>query len=561
MVNCIIYTDASDGKVPSVIYTDYINLEVKLKTEYQSVGEKEKQIEIKSTGKNLINLDSLLSVYENNDTTNKKLEYIKDGIRMHGKSHFYTVINVKPNTDYTFSSTTNSENIWLWIGSSNEEKGNIKKTHGELHSCTFNSGNNTQLYISFVMWEADTVYETISNIQFEEGTKATPYESYKEDKTTIKLKEPLRGLPNGIRDAINTDGTITRRVGEINLNEIANKFYVQTNEENGWKQYDNSLVFAYHNFEKEYSAKHNSEICSNAYVGEIVTPNCEGITYNYGTEFSYLALRIKKSKLSTPNEEGLKKYLKENPVTLYYELKEPVTENIGQPLNLKAFKGGQIVVDTDIAPYTTVDYPSNVSSRLATLENAEKNLKDSLGGAWRTLLALADSNLKHQSNFNNFGGRNYVSNSNFMYGKDNWYTHKTETTFKEDSAVIKNINENMCGIYQVVKDIGIKSAQKYTLSFYAKADKDLNVLCGWTSHGVNCRVKQSSNYIRYSILIGSPLQDDKDTIIVYNETQNSTVEITRIQVECGDVVTDWKLAPEDSNILLSKVNAIEKTLK
>ena len=59
-----------------------------------------------------------------------------------------------------------------------------------------------------------------TNIQLEEISK-TPYQPYKEDKKEISLNEPLRGLPNGVRDTIekvNGEWKIVRRCGQDTLN-------------------------------------------------------------------------------------------------------------------------------------------------------------------------------------------------------------------------------------------------------------------------------------------------------------------------------------------------------
>ncbi|KEH84609.1 phage tail protein [Clostridium novyi] len=171
---------------------------------------------------------------------------------------------------------------------------------------------------------------------------------------------------------------------------------------------------------------------------------------------------------------------------------------------------------------------------------------------------------KNKNKLNNFGGRNYLMNSNFRRKETGWITYKNgegcTIKFNDGNVVINNVSRNFCGIYQSIKDICVQKSQKYIISFYAKADKDLNILCGWTSHGVNCRVRESNDYIRYSISIGNPQNDNEDTIIVYNATQKSNVEITKIQVECGDVVSDWNLAPEEVIANSYRLDAIEKIL-
>lgn len=221
---------------------------------------------------------------------------------------------------------------------------------------------------------------------------------------------------------------------------------------------------------------------------------------------------------------------------------------------------------------TTIDTANTANSNLQNTITAGDKLKQELNiNNYVTNTKYSEFEKKTNSQYEdttkklkNFGGRNYLINSNFRRKETGWITYKNgegcTIKFNDGNVVINNVSRNFCGIYQAVKDICIQKSKKYVLSFYAKADKDLNILCGWTSHGVNCRVRESNDYIRYSIAIGSPQNNNADTIIVYNATQGSNVEITKIQVECGDVVSDWNLAPEEVIANSKRLDAIEKIL-
>ncbi|KEH89548.1 hypothetical protein Z967_08140 [Clostridium novyi A str. 4540] len=221
---------------------------------------------------------------------------------------------------------------------------------------------------------------------------------------------------------------------------------------------------------------------------------------------------------------------------------------------------------------TTIDTANKSNSNLKNTINAGDKLKQELNvNNYVTNAKYSEFEKKTNSQYeenknklNNFGGRNYLMNSNFRRKETGWITYKNgegcTIKFNDGNVVINNVSRNFCGIYQSIKDICVQKSQKYIISFYAKADKDLNILCGWTSHGVNCRVRESNDYIRYSISIGNPQNDNEDTIIVYNATQKSNVEITKIQVECGDVVSDWNLAPEEVIANSYRLDAIEKIL-
>lgn len=56
----------------------------------------------------------------------------------------------------------------------------------------------------------------VYDVQLEEGTEATDYEEYFNKTYTLPLSEPLRSLPNGVKDTLEADG-IHRKVGKIVL--------------------------------------------------------------------------------------------------------------------------------------------------------------------------------------------------------------------------------------------------------------------------------------------------------------------------------------------------------
>lgn len=179
----------------------------------------------------------------------------------------------------------------------------------------------------------------------------------------------------------------------------------------------------------------------------------------------------------------------------------------------------------------------------ATLEHFNKNITQAL---------------------NTFGGRNFLINSDFSSLQKEWRLHNGEkggnVTFKEGSVSINNISQKYCGIYQTIKDIGVDSKRDYIVSFYAKTDKNLNILCGWTSSGVIVGIKASDNYVKYSINIGKPEKSGSDEFILYNATQSSTCEITKVKVEGGYIATDWNVSPEEVISNSKRLDAIEKTL-
>ncbi|KEH88954.1 hypothetical protein Z967_11855 [Clostridium novyi A str. 4540] len=217
-----------------------------------------------------------------------------------------------------------------------------------------------------------------------------------------------------------------------------------------------------------------------------------------------------------------------------------------------------------------------------TANTANSNLQNTINNADKLKQELTPSNYVKNADYekykkevttqyedttkalNDFGGRNYLLNSDFRNKKDNWITFKAgdngTVKFNEGSVSINNISQQYCGIYQPVKDIGVNVKKNYIISFYAKADIDSSILCGWTVSGVSVSIKQSDDYIKYSINIGSPRKNGDDVIILYNSTKGSTCEITKVKVEVGYTATDWNISPEEVVVNSKRLDAIEKIL-
>lgn len=164
--------------------------------EIKSFGQDENKISILSTGKNLADN----SIFDINNYDNS----------------LYRIYNkkFKPNTTYTCKSYLkkefNKEKIRIWMRI-NEQ--NIISNSESYPHVTTTVGNNGMLKIDFYCegiskdQEALTFIKEHFNIQLEEGTQATSYQPYKEDKKDILLSslgfdEGFRGI-NSISDEIN----------------------------------------------------------------------------------------------------------------------------------------------------------------------------------------------------------------------------------------------------------------------------------------------------------------------------------------------------------------------
>jgi hypothetical protein len=182
--------------------------------------------------------------------------------------------------------------------------------------------------------------------QLEIGTTATDYQPYQGfETTTLQLNQPLRELPNGVKDTIE-NGVVTRRVGEIT--------YDGSSDEN-WalgvsygEKYVRFSTSAPNITTSQY--KVGNVICDKfpyrPYEDSSVSPDSEYIIAGSG----YMYVLIEKSRLSESTAQGFKTWLQSNPITVWYELATPTTEQITLPTLPSWYPCTDAWVGTELQP-------------------------------------------------------------------------------------------------------------------------------------------------------------------------------------------------------------------
>lgn len=135
-------------------------------------------------------------------------------------------------------------------------------------------------------WEEGVALESVGEIDPKVEITSKDFNNEIIDKIYIILNEPLRGLPNGVRDEIKADGTIIRRIG-IGL-------YKEGDEKN----------------------------------------------IDFLTNKTYT----------------------------YYQLNDPIIEKTTPLKSLQCFKNGSITINSNMNPFITIKYPTNLNNRLQMLE-------------------------------------------------------------------------------------------------------------------------------------------------------------------------------------------------
>lgn len=230
--------------------------------------------------------------------------------------------------------------------------------------------------------------------------KNLSYEPYKCDKKDILLQnlgfdEGLRGLNNSIYDELNDINHVAiKKVGKYTFtgNEEIAPFRL-TNEENEIAFEFNSLNLGFNKNSAYKNAISNMfKVSSSVYIGD----SYEGIALNQNGR---VYIRIFKNKLSTPDIQGFKTWLKTNSITIYYELAEPVETPLDENINLKTF-GEKTYVSFENAISGTSSFKAPVDTKATiarlnrenrALEEENKTLRQDFES---TTLSLTDSDLE-----------------------------------------------------------------------------------------------------------------------------------------------------------------------
>ena len=332
----------------------------------KSFGEKENnnhKIVITSHGKNLFD--------KNNINILRKTCCSVDNILKEDAYESTMWIKVKPNTKYTLTKrgsyrgrlaackskpqlniSTRTEQNDMGFGATKMSISTLSDEHYLLFSgyCELNYDNPL------------TEQQLLDSIQIVEGDNKLEYEPYIEYKKYISIKEPLRSVGN-IQDVLYEDN------GQIEINRYV-KEYTFTGDENISNDKmtvdeTNSTTIGFSILmEKSLTTNANTSImCNNFITKGVYGLDQEGIYQGWGK----VLLRINKSKLTTPDVNGFKAWLKANPTTIVYQLATPTVEVVENciDLNLATFKEKTYInIENNIKGDMELKIPTNIYSMI-----------------------------------------------------------------------------------------------------------------------------------------------------------------------------------------------------
>ncbi len=382
----------------------------------KSAFEDEDKIEVLSTGKNLFDVNLIYGAHTYGNV-GQKPTHGTGYARVTNETGDY--ILVKPNTKYTFSI---GNNFSFAIAQLDKDGINLGDTGWLNNKSSWTiTTQSTARYVGFNIRKLDDSDITPDEVyraypMFEESLSATAYEPYKSNSTKIPLLSPLRSLPNGVCDELNIDrmknkATLIQRVGKVVFDGSEEWYCIWSNDgscHNGHTNiYDAKKVvgtsFICNKFRESTTTTSNPNYesafiwsndgsCHNGHTNIYDAKKVVGTSFicnkfresttttsnpNYESAFmtgrdNWFGIAIHKDKLDTYDAKGMKKWLSQNPLVVYYELETPVITEVDLEGFPYIYKDGHIFLNSEIAPTTQITYSINQAQQI---ESANENLQ------------------------------------------------------------------------------------------------------------------------------------------------------------------------------------------
>lgn len=455
-----ISTDSSSGYLKDVVIFGNTIQDANNLADIRSVGDKVEgqelyEIPVLSVGKNLFDgnkftpreainqysyIDGILTMRCDGQAY-RRVDYILPNTLVHGKRYILTA-NVKAleyssgytpsqNFGYGYYNGGSSDYYGSFDASSNTAK--LEFVYNEQGENVIGFHNEVKEGLTKLQW---------SNIQLEEGTQATPYEPYIEDKLTILSPVQVEKVGD-VRDRIICkDGVwgVEKNVKTVVFDGTVVNGNVSSNFPS-----DNSSMF-YIVFTD--TANDSVLICDkfpNKNISHISNRNIEGVFTSVNGSNNAFYFRIFNDKLSTQDITGFKQWLSENNVTIKYKTVSPTFIPLphDQQIKLRTFANKtNISFLTEIEGTIKAQVPKSLGATVNTHTEQINNLNKELDRV-KKLEESTVSTVTTESDFTTVEATsngyfedvklegktlvNYISNFN------NW-SNMGNTTVSEDGA-------------------------------------------------------------------------------------------------------------------------------
>lgn len=249
----------------------------------------------------------------------------------------------------------------------------------------YTPNEDTKVYFG-INFSVTTYNNQVIKPQLEEGIIATSYEPYREDKKDILIKEPLR--ENDILYEDNEQVKVYRDGGKYVFTGNENMYIEETIAANNIK-----FVITTEGTDIKPAGK---VICNKFIQGNDTIAN----SVRLGTS-NKVVINIQSSTLESPNMGGFRKWLKDNPTEIIYQLATPTVEVVENcvDIDLKTFgERTYVSFENTISGTSSFKAPVNAATTISRLNRENRALEEenrSLRQDFEsTTLSLTDSDLE-----------------------------------------------------------------------------------------------------------------------------------------------------------------------
>lgn len=240
---------------------------------------------------------------------------------------------------YIFPYTKNNVMHKQAISTNISYTGNIAYTFTTPQDCYYvsfrvgiNLSGNTCTFSDFMVLYGTHTWDDV--------TEFIPYQGF--ETTTLQLNQPLRELPNGVKDTVE-NGIVTRRVGEITYDGSSDE---------SWN-FDTTYKYAAININgvTGYNIGVKNILCDKLYVinsNGSISDSTNVIRYGSSNNNNKVLYVHIDDTITSVSE--FKTWLQSNPITVWYELATPTTEQITLPTLLSWYPYTNACVGTELQP-------------------------------------------------------------------------------------------------------------------------------------------------------------------------------------------------------------------
>lgn len=202
---------------------------------------------------------------------------------------------------------------------------------------THQMGDEFKIWIGKnIAYDLETTFTIYKDWQLEESSSITTHEDHKTNILRTSEEIVLRSLPNGVCDTYNArTGEYVKRIGERTLN--GSEAWIANSGTD--KQFEDVWVF--HN--QESLCNGTVRLCDKLQARENANENAEFIRGGG----AYIFVYISKNKVQNHNANDFKTWLQSNPITVQYELAEPVTTIVKPSTTTPfAYQNGHVILES-----------------------------------------------------------------------------------------------------------------------------------------------------------------------------------------------------------------------